>query len=470
MDRNKLRIIRFFLFSGIVCLLTTVLFVRGTEVRAAGAEFVPLWGPYITGTESGEVVINWKTPAPSRGILQYAPEIGEISGGDSAHFLVSDTFQQLHRVTITGLIPGMRYQYRVWELNPEADIESVLGADNLEPGEWLIDNGSPTPVFQFTAPGGESFTFAVYGDSQEQEAWFSQADRHRLVAEQVAEENPDFIVYLGDFIYDAENVAGWDAFFEATSTMLANTVLFTVMGNHEAYSPVYFANFNLPAYYRFTWGTAGFTVLDTNYRADYELQATWLADELSASKGREFVFYHHPAYTTDDRNYGGWQQPREYWEDIFVDNGVNAVFSGHVHAYERYKVRGIDFLVAGTGGGMLTELRPEYPPESQNRLEHTLGYLRVSVEKNAVTADFVQVAKITEDNRTIEEVYPAGSVFETFTIQEQPGASETDEESSLLITVIICLLGANIIGIVGYLYYRNRLNKAKVMVKNETGN
>ncbi len=470
MDKNRLRIIRFFLLSGIVCLLTAALFVRGTEARAAGNEFVPLWGPYITGTESGEVVINWKTSVPSKGILQYVPETGDISEGDSAHILVSDTVQQLHRVTITGLFPGMKYRYRVWEADAEADIDSLPAGNGLLLRQWLTDNAKPTPVFQFTAPGGESFTFAVYGDSQEQEAWFSQMERHRLVAERVAEENADFVVYLGDFIYDAENVEGWDGFFEAGRTMLANTVLYTVMGNHEAYSPVYFGNFGLPAYYRFTWGTAGFTVLDTNYRADYELQATWLANELSASKCREFVFYHHPAYTTDDRNYGGWQQPREYWEDIFVENGVNAVFSGHVHAYERYKIRGIDYLVAGTGGGMLTELRAEYPPESQNRLEHTLGFLRVTVKADRVTADFIKVAKISEDNRTIEEIYPAGSVFETFTIQENPAAFETDEESSLLVTVIICLLALNIIGVGGYVFYKNRIMKSKVMVNDETGN
>ncbi len=386
----------------------------------------PPWGPYITGTtETDTVVVNWKTEAPTWGIVQYTTEAQHTLHGSYEHAVIDPALQQHHQVRLTDLQPATAYRYRVWlfdsDVSPDSfPAQAAGGGADVE--EWLRSHGAPTRDGSFKTLGERAFTFVVYGDTQEQDPWFTQLDRHKLVADYIAqEEDVSFVVHLGDFTYDADNAAGWDVFFEAAREMLANIPLYPVMGNHENNSPVYSEIFGMPQHYQFRSGEARFIVLDTNSRADFEAQRRWLQDAFSTNAKWNFVFYHHPAYSADARNYGGWELSRTHWEDIFAASGVNAVFSGHVHAYERYMARGLNYFVVGTGGGILSDLSPEMPANCQNRLAKTLGYARVAVNGDEATVDFIQVARISDDNRQVLEVYPFGSIFETVALEPIEG-------------------------------------------------
>lgn len=394
------------------------------------AESLPLWGPYLTAATETEIVINWKTAADTWGVVQFAPAEQFAQPGHAPDFVIDPLPRQLHQVKLAGLQPGERYRYRVWMLSPEASPESFTALPPADAGRWLQSHAAATPEFGFTTLGAASFRFVVYGDTQEQTPWFTQLERHKLVAGYIAQEaDLAFVVHLGDFTYDAADLPGWDPFFAAARDLLANTPLFPVLGNHENNSPVYYETFGQPAYYSFASGAARFFVLDTTAQADYAAQRAWLERELASAVGQNFVFYHHPAYSSDARNYGGWELSRSQWEDLFVAARVRAVFSGHVHAYERYQVRGLNYFVAGTGGGALTELAPEPPPGSQNRLARTLGYARVTVTGDSATVEYLQVARISDDNRQVLEVYPFNTVFETVRLdpaaQPTPGAQPT---------------------------------------------
>ncbi|GEM_PF-6629425 len=392
----------------------------GTRTRASTEEIAPLWGPYITATTETEAVINWKTESPTWGVVQYTTEAQYTLHGSFGNAVIALVVQPLHQVRLADLQPATAYRYRAWifgpdvkDVNPDSLPEQI---DDIE--AWLRSNGAPTRDGSFKTLGEQSFTFVVYGDTQEQYPWFTQLDRHKLVADYIAqEEGISFVVHLGDFTYDADDAAGWDVFFEAAREMLAHVTLYPVMGNHENNSPVYSELFGMPQHYQFRSGEARFLVLDTNSRADLEAQRRWLQDAFSAASKWNFVFYHHPTYSSDARNYGGWELSRTHWEDIFAEAGVNAVFSGHVHAYERYLARGLNYFVVGTGGGTLSDLSPEMPANCQNRLAKTLGYVRVAVNGDEATVDFIQVARISDDNRQVLEVYPFGSVFETVTLE-----------------------------------------------------
>jgi acid phosphatase type 7 len=396
---------------------------HGTGIKASTTEdSEPLWGPYLTGTTATETVINWKTEEPTWGVVQYVTEEQFARQEGYTGLVVDPVVRQLHQVRLTDLQPGQNLRYRIWILGSDVSQGSfpIQSQGNVE--AWLADHGARTKDFRFKTLGGSTFTFVVYGDSQEQYPWFTQMDRHKLVADYIArEQDLSFVVHLGDFTYDADYVAGWDQFFEAGREMLANHTVYPVVGNHENNSPVYYEIFGMPQYYGFRSGEAQFLVLDTNGWADFEAQRRWLQDEVSAASKWRFVFYHHPAFSSDARNYGGWELSREYWEDIFAGAGVTAVFSGHVHAYERYLVRGLNYFVVGTGGGTLADLSPDIPAGGQNRLANTLGYARVTVDSREVTVDFVQVARISADNRQVLGVYPFGSIFETVTLEPSEG-------------------------------------------------
>ncbi|NLG52204.1 MAG: metallophosphoesterase family protein [Chloroflexi bacterium] len=390
------------------------------HVRAETASI--LWDPYCTGTVTQDRVIHWKTAEPTWGIVQYAPEEHLRLHGSYTELAVDSALRPFHHVTLNDLQPETTYAYRVWIVDADVSQASLQEGLAGDAASWLQENGAPSQDYRFRTLGDAPFSFVVYGDSQEQTPWFTQMERHKLVADYIAQEQDlAFVMHLGDLTYDPEDMAGWDMFFEAAREMLGRNTLYTVMGNHENNSPTYSELFGMPSHYSFHAGDARFTVLDTNSWADLNAQGLWLEEALRPPAKWDFVFYHHPAFSSDSRNYGGWERSTTAWGDAFARAGVTAIFSGHTHAYERYLVQGIQHLVVGTGGGALSDLSADAPAGLQNRLSKTLGYARVTVDRQVVTIEMIQVARISDDNRRVEQVYPFGSVYETVTIEPDAG-------------------------------------------------
>ena len=390
-------------------------------VLADTQEIVPLWGPYITCTTETATVINWKTEDATPGIVQYASDDLYTSQNSYSGYEVADSVQ-LHHVKIQGLLPDTLYHYRVWiidGLEPGVTLQQSLDGADID--SWLAGHGRPAKDHAFNTLGANTFTFAVYGDTSEQTPWFTQMERHKLVADRIAAENDiSFFVLVGDFTYDADNVTGWNDFFNAARNLLADTTIYPVMGNHENNSPVYREIFGEPPYYSFDCGRAHLTVLDSNTWANYEAETTWLKENSSTGSAWKFVFYHHPSYTSDTRNYGGWKQTMDYWENIFIADGTNAVFSGHTQVYERYLENGINYFNVGTGGGVMSDLSADKPAGYVSGLAHTYGYALVKVGEQATDVSFLEVALISEDSRSVLDIFPVGTVFETVSLPKQP--------------------------------------------------
>ena len=95
--------------------------------------------------------------------------------------------------------------------------------------------------------------------------------------------------------------------------------------------------------------TVRFFMLDTNYPSPEQL--AWLEKELKGSDSDwKIAAFHHPLYSSGERH-GSGLGLREILEELFVQNNVSVVFSGHDHFYERIKPqRGIVYFVVGSGG------------------------------------------------------------------------------------------------------------------------
>jgi len=357
--------------------------------RAPASAF--LWGPYITGTDTTTATVNWRTASPSTGSVSIISETGECLSTTEVPEAC------LHRCTLTGLEPGSLCRYRV-ESGGEASPESAF----------------------MTFPENGSFTFVVYGDTQEQLPLFTQTERHRFVAERIAAERPLFVLHTGDLVCDVKNSEEWERFFESGRELLANTTLYTTLGNHEKNASLYYETTGYPEWYSFRCGSALFTVLDSNDNAFPSLceQTAWLSDELGKPAVWRFAAFHHPSYSSGTCHPGGWKMIRNAWEETFVNRSVNAVFSGHVHTYERFRNHGVDYFVTGTGGGGLYTLSDEKAEGHQKSCEHTLGYLRVSLDGDSgrATAEFVKVAAVSEDNTRILDAYEPDTVYDSFVI------------------------------------------------------
>jgi hypothetical protein len=395
---------------GVILVFTMVLSVlpasfTGQAASAAVApsvvvsEAVPLWGPYVTGTAMTAAVVNVKTTLATTVSVQYATEAYYTSSGSYNQTVTDNASTELHHVALSGLDPDTVYHYRV-----------------LYGGE-----GSADCHFR-TFPSSGSFNFVVLSDTQDQLPLFSQSERFKLVADSIAAQ-PDvaFVLITGDLVNDGSDLACWDRFFDAGRQMLATTTIYTALGNHEDNDPLYYEIFGLPAYYSFDCGNAHFAVLDSNL--DTSAQAAWLGGDLDSGKAWKFVGSHHPFYTSDPNHFGGYANLRAEWEAVFLSHGVDAVWNGHFHDYERYLEYGIHYMVIGTGGGPLYQLGEERYDGYQNGLQNSLAYAMVNVDsagENA-TMDIVRVADVSLDNSEVTAVYPPGTLFETLVItQEQP--------------------------------------------------
>ncbi|HOF96847.1 MAG TPA: PKD domain-containing protein, partial [Methanoculleus sp.] len=358
-------------------------------VQEAGAVEI-VRGPYFTGTTTTATFVNWMTQEPVAGTVEYADDAYYAANGGYALSVADTAETAFHRVALEDLTPGTLYHYRIVAGN------TTLGDRTFR-----------------TFPEDGGFTFIVYGDTQ-------LPANIKIVADRIADEDPLFILHTGDQVNAVESVDEWNNFFSSNRRLLANTTIYTTLGNHEYNDTVYYETFGLPQWYSFVCADARFAVLDDNFASNPLPETAWLARDLTNDTAWKFVANHHPPYSSTSDRAGGWLYPRAWWGQIMQDNGVTAVFNGHVHAYERYIVDGITYLVTGTGAGSLHPLGPanERPAGYQNSLVHTLGYTKITVHDNGTaTGQFVQVARLDPNNSSqVLEVYPPGTAFETYTL------------------------------------------------------
>ena len=176
-----------------------------------------------------------------------------------------------------------------------------------------------------------------------------------------------FAIMLGDNIYGSERPQDFEKKFAKPykSLLDAGVEFNAALGNHDDPNQRYYKPFNFGGerYRTFKKGNVRFFVLDSNYLDPDQLK--WLEKELAASGSDwKIAYFHHPLYTTAAR--GPEVELRTVLEPLFVKYGVDVVFQGHEHIYERIKPqKGIYYFVAGgsaklragdTRPGALTEV------------------------------------------------------------------------------------------------------------------
>ena len=163
----------------------------------------------------------------------------------------------------------------------------------------------------------------------------------------------DFVLMLGDNIYGGKSQEDFQRKFEAPYKPLldAGVKFYASIGNHDDPNERLYKPFNMGGqrYYSFKKGNATFFALDSNYMDSAQID--WLERELSSTNTPwKICFMHHPLYS-DGRYHGPDVDLRTHLEPLFQKYGVNVVFSGHEHVYERLKPEhGIYYFVLGNSG------------------------------------------------------------------------------------------------------------------------
>ena len=167
----------------------------------------------------------------------------------------------------------------------------------------------------------------------------------------------EFVLMMGDNLYGGESAVDYKAKFEDVYKPLleAKVKFYATLGNHDESNQRFYDHFNMNGneYYSFKKGKVSFYSLNSNYMD--QKQVKWIEDELSKDDSEwKICFFHHPPYSSGAKH-GSDTQLREVVEPIFIKHGVDVVFTGHEHFYERIKPQnGIHYFISGAGG----KLRP----------------------------------------------------------------------------------------------------------------
>jgi 3',5'-cyclic AMP phosphodiesterase CpdA len=212
----------------------------------------------------------------------------------------------------------------------------------------------------------------------------------------------DGLLTLGDNDYTASPAAfarNWAASFGWAAT--EGIQVSGTLGNHDVEvdrGRYEFAALGMPArYYSRIVGDVQLFVLDSN-RVD-RAQTRWLRAELAASHAQwRIAVFHHPAWTCGRHRSN--RAVRASWVSLLERFGVRLVLSGHDHNYQRFRSRGIEYVVDGGGGARLYPLSrcpASYPPRLAGRSTH--GFLAVTA-----TPTRLEVRALTAAGRKFDEV------------------------------------------------------------------
>ncbi|MBS3786969.1 metallophosphoesterase family protein [Candidatus Bipolaricaulota bacterium] len=332
--------------------------------------------------DSYTVAVNWRTDRATTGKLSYEKADFYLEQEKLRQRAEEESGKRLfHHVKLDGLTSGAEYVY-------------CIGKD---PGRGEINYfGSP-------ASEANDFSFFVYGDTR------TCPRRHRLVASEMALDpfHPSFIIHTGDLV-ESPVSNNWADFFWAIEPFSKSTPIVPALGNHERNDDSYYDAFGLPAgggeygkqWYSLSYGRVKFIVLDSNRHlmghSNFSEEREWLVEELkSNTKPVTVVIFHHPIYSSVYSE-GVDAGLEDSWGTLFEKHGVDLVFNGHVHSYERAVKNGVTYVVTGGGGAPTGNLSSRFD-FSRRAKGDSLHYVRVLVDENEIKLQTIEVARINRE-------------------------------------------------------------------------
>ena len=306
-------------------------------------------GPYLQNVLGDSATIMWQTNLPANSCVEYGLSVKTIKR------IEFNEDNRVHEVCLRNLERGQSYLYRV--------ISDSLISD------WHS--------FKTMKADTEKFRFILYSDSQ------NNFIVHSKIASEIVKYQPDFIVSAGDLAHGGRRSDWATEFFLPMQEVLKNTPIYVSVGNHSYGSPHFSEYFSFPehnheTYYSIQIGNAYFIFLDNakidfpdkDYYTDIGVgspQYNWLEKELGSASAQNanwlFVVAHVPCYS--EFSTVAFNENVKSFVPLYDRYNVDAVFSGHIHAYERGYSDGVYYIITGGAGGTLDHNRHKDIPEIQ---------------------------------------------------------------------------------------------------------
>jgi len=330
----------------------------GTTVstqRVSASADLFLRSPNIQNVSADSAALIWTLPMQTAGSVVITDPSGSLktfeavaTKFDAASTGMGQTYYQ-YRAVLQGLTPDTAYLYRI------------------QAGGQPLACSLARPLQFRTAQNGP-FSFLHLADCG------TGTDQELQLSRQMSAEQVSFALANGDLAYE---LATYDSvetnYYGVYREQMAQVPFFASLGNHEYYTasgqPSLAARITptdgiAPAdwgrYYSFDWGNAHFVALDSNApltdaAAGAGQMLEWLeADLASTRKFWRIAFFHHPGYATGHHQ----DEPeaalvRKYIVPILEAHGVQLVFNGHEHTYQRTYELLAGQVVAPNSGGLV---------------------------------------------------------------------------------------------------------------------
>jgi predicted phosphodiesterase len=313
------------------------------------------------------------------------------------------------RVLLSILICNSSLVWFAWALALNAQTATVSNSffGRGEPGATTAAPDVRLPLEE------KSIRFAVIGDSGTGErAQYEVAQEMEAYRERVGF---DFVIMLGDNIYGGHRPKDFQEKFEWPYKRLldAGVKFYAALGNHDdsdherLYKPF---NMNGERYYTFKKGDVEFFVLDSNYMDPSQLN--WTENHLQNSKSKwKICYFHHPLYS-DGRTHGPDLDLRSRLAPMFRRYGVNVVFSGHEHVYERLRPEdNIYYFILGNSGKLMThDFRS--PQQMEKAIDTDRSFMLVEIAGDKLYFQTISRGGQTVDSGALDRHTGAGSVAE----------------------------------------------------------
>jgi hypothetical protein len=325
--------------------LCTVVAALLAAVAGTAAAQTLLRGPYLQLATPGSIVVRWRTDIATDTQVAFGTSLAALSRTNTSADAVTE-----HVIQLAGLNPSTRYYYSVGSstnvLSPAATAQFFITPP---------PPGTPKPT-----------RIWIIGDA-------GTADTNQLAVRDAylaltGTNYTDFWLQLGDNAYSNGTDSDYQyAVFNMYTNLLPQSVTWPTLGNHDtAQSTVYtntypyFSIFTLPTageaggvpsgtphYYSFDYANIHLICLDsmTADRSPTGAMALWLTADLQANTNQWVIAYwHHPPYSAGSHQSDydqGETDMRMNLVPILEAYGVDMVFCGHSHSYER------SFLING---------------------------------------------------------------------------------------------------------------------------
>ncbi|MEK6644330.1 MAG: metallophosphoesterase [Planctomycetota bacterium] len=358
-------------------------------------------GPMVQMPEPGRLSFSWKVASVTGGAVVLSSVNGKLEHR-------ADQDGERFEASFADCPPGTTYSYTI------RTSSGLFGGTLAGPYETRTP---PKP--------GTPFRFLAFGDSGN--GGNTQAD----LAQLMVAAKPDLIIHTGDLIYPSGKMEDYPTnFFEPYAELIRRIPFMPSLGNHDCateHGAALIKTFELPRNgppglelernYWFDYGDARFVAIDSNPPEEegsitnqqrQDVVAPWLRKVLSESTARwKFVYYHHPFYTGSEHPESGGEHMKTAFLKVYDECGVDMVFCGHNHLYERTAPMREDQPVADgkgtvyvtTGAGGANRYKESEKPPSYIRAYNDAKFSFTQID---LSPGKLELRQIGEDGKAID--------------------------------------------------------------------